>query len=93
MKTPSFDVRKPQHALWLLLLPFVLTGCGGFTATKTISPLDFLLPGLHLRVDPPQPLVPEGTNTLVCWHDASALQNLAVGTSAVTQDNTVPATP
>ncbi len=52
-----------------VLPPVVLlcTGCGGFTATKSISPLDFLLPGLHMRADPPQKLDPAGTNTLVCW--------------------------
>jgi hypothetical protein len=66
------NTRKRFQAVWLLLLPVVLSaGCGGFTATKSISPLDFLLPGLHMRVDPPQPLVPESTNTLVCWQQSA----------------------
>jgi hypothetical protein len=30
----------------------LLAGCGGLTAAQTISPLDFLLPGI-LRADPP----------------------------------------
>jgi hypothetical protein len=36
----------------LAAMPFLLTGCGGISASKTISPLDFLLPGI-LRADPP----------------------------------------
>ena len=34
-------------------------GCSGINATKSISPLDFLLPGI-LKVDPP-PAQPDGT--------------------------------
>ncbi len=68
MKTRMFDWRHGRCGLGLLLLSLVLTaGCGGFSATKSISPLDFLLPGLHMRVDPPQPAISQGTNTLVCW--------------------------
>jgi len=33
-------------------------GCSGINATKTISPLDFLLPGI-LQADPP-PAQPDG---------------------------------
>jgi hypothetical protein len=38
-------------------MPLVLAGCGGISASKTISPLDFLLPGI-LRADPPQTNAP-----------------------------------
>ena len=42
------------------VIPAVLllvTGCGGFSASKSISPASFLLPGL-LKADPP-PAQPE----------------------------------
>ena len=56
---------------WLpMLVVGVCCGCSGINASKSISPLDFLLPGLHLQNDPPRPLIPAGTNVLVCWHDA-----------------------
>ena len=52
---------------WLvLLIAAVNCGCSGINASKSISPLDFLMPGL-LQNDPPQPLIPAGTNVLVCW--------------------------
>jgi hypothetical protein len=35
----------------------LLAGCGGISASRTISPLDFLLPGI-LRADPPQTNAP-----------------------------------
>jgi hypothetical protein len=34
-----------------------LGGCGGVNASQTVSPLDFLLPGV-LRADPPQTNAP-----------------------------------
>ncbi len=34
-----------------------LGGCGGIAASQTVSPLDFLLPGI-LRADPPQTNAP-----------------------------------
>jgi hypothetical protein len=34
-----------------------LGGCGGIAASQSISPLDFLLPGI-LRADPPQTNAP-----------------------------------
>ena len=30
----------------------LLAGCGGISASRTVSPLDFILPGI-LKVDPP----------------------------------------
>jgi hypothetical protein len=41
------------------------SGCSGIQASKSISPLDFLLPGLHIRNDPPAPVIPEGTNAVM----------------------------
>jgi hypothetical protein len=32
-------------------------GCGGISASKTVSPLDFLMPGI-LKADPPQTNAP-----------------------------------
>jgi hypothetical protein len=53
---------------WLLMLMAALNcGCSGINASKSISPLDFFLPGLNLQNDPPRPVVPAGTNVLVCW--------------------------
>ncbi len=50
------------------LIAVLLTGCSGINASKSVSPLDFLLPGLHMRNDPPTLIVPSVTNTLVCRH-------------------------
>jgi hypothetical protein len=41
----------------LSAVPLLFGGCGGVSASKTISPLDFLLPGI-LRNDPPQTNAP-----------------------------------
>ena len=43
----------------LALLPvagLVLGGCGGINASRTVSPLDFLIPGMggFIKTDPPQ---------------------------------------
>jgi hypothetical protein len=40
-------------------LLLIVAGCGGFSATKSVSPASFLLPGI-LKADP-QPLHPEHT--------------------------------
>lgn len=51
-----------------MLIAVLGGGCSGINASKSISPLDFLLPGLHMRNDPVQPANPEtATNSLVCW--------------------------
>jgi len=50
--------------LALLTLPLLaLSGCSGINASKSISPLDFLLPGLHMRNDSPScPAAPDDNN-------------------------------
>lgn len=58
---------------WLLLLiAAVNCGCSGINMTKSVSPLDFLLPGL-LQNDPPGPLIPASTNVLLCWDDGASV--------------------
>ena len=65
--TPQDTGPRQVHRLWWFLLMVLATGgCGGIQATKSVSPLDFLLPGLHLRNEPIEPVVPGGTNMLVC---------------------------
>jgi len=56
----------------LLLIAAVNCGCSGINVSKSVSPLDFLLPGL-LQNDPPRPLIPASTNVLVCWEGGVAL--------------------
>jgi hypothetical protein len=52
---------------WLILLAAAVNcGCSGINVSKAVSPLDFLLPGLHIQNDPPQPVIPASTNVLVC---------------------------
>jgi hypothetical protein len=49
-------VRISRKFLGLALLSggtLLLAGCGGLSAAQTISPLDFLLPGI-LKTAPPQ---------------------------------------
>ena len=44
-------IRKALPVAALGLLPLLGTGCGGFTASRSVSPATFLLPGL-LQVTP-----------------------------------------
>jgi len=44
----------------------LLTGCGGINASRSVSPLDFLLPGI-IKADPapaPQNPITPGTNSV-----------------------------
>jgi hypothetical protein len=60
--------RKWSHSLWSLALLALLTGgCSGINASRSISPLDFILPGLHLQNDAPELFTPNGSPVLVCW--------------------------
>lgn len=56
MKTST--TRKASHAACAALLLGVaglVTGCSGINATKSVSPLDFLLPGLMQNDKPVAP--------------------------------------
>jgi hypothetical protein len=58
---------------WLLMLIVLVNcGCSGINMSKSVSPLDFLMPGI-LQNDPPRPIVPASTNSLVCWEGAAPL--------------------
>jgi hypothetical protein len=57
------QVRIRAKSAFLIALaagPLFLAGCGGISASKTISPLDFLLPGMggFIKADPPQTNAP-----------------------------------
>ena len=59
--------QKWSHTWWLLALLAIATGgCSGINASKSISPLDFLLPGLHLQNDQPGLMLPNGAPVLIC---------------------------
>jgi hypothetical protein len=51
-----------KHARWMAVLAAILpvAGCGGLTATKTITPLDFFLPGGLLLENKPLPTPTNG---------------------------------
>ena len=58
---------KHNQALGLYALAFALiaasaTGCSGINASKSVSPIDFLLPGLHMQNSPPLPVNPIQSN-------------------------------
>ena len=48
-------------ALSVALLTTVATGCSGINASKSVSPIDFLLPGLMQNI-PASPVIPIETN-------------------------------
>ena len=58
------------HALAFALIAVVATGCSGIHASKSISPLDFILPGL-MQNCPPSPVIPLETNTVPLLAQAS----------------------
>jgi hypothetical protein len=65
MKTLPKSQNLLRHWRWLVALALIVTGgCSGINASKSVSPLDFILPGLHGRTDPAAPR-PNGTNTVV----------------------------
>jgi hypothetical protein len=52
--------KKIRWSLWVCLAVVIASnGCSGINASRSVSPLDFLLPGLHIQNRPPAPLVPE----------------------------------
>ena len=50
---------------FLLFLQLLTVGCGGITATKSFSPLDFFMPGL-LKCNPLGPPDTQSVNILLC---------------------------
>jgi len=54
---------KVKIALLLATLAAFGSGCGGVSVHKTVSPLDFFLPGI-LKNTPPTPSVPGDTNSV-----------------------------
>jgi hypothetical protein len=55
-------ILKYTHFIIMLAALFIGAGCGGISASRSVSPLDFLLPGI-LKVEPKQtptdPTVPQ----------------------------------
>ena len=45
------------------------SGCGGLSASKSFSPLDFFLPGVRLRTPPTHPTLPGETNAVFLLAD------------------------
>ena len=60
-------------AVTLGLIGAVASGCSGINASKSVSPMDFLLPGLHIQNSPPSPAIPIETNTMLLLAQASPL--------------------
>ena len=58
---PSPSPLATSHALALALVATLATGCSGINASKSVSPLDFILPGL-LQNCPASPGIPMETN-------------------------------
>ena len=59
-----------RTALAFALLAAVATGCSGINASKSVSPLDFILPGL-MQNSPPSSVIPVETNTVPLLAQAS----------------------
>ncbi len=65
------NINSPERKKWrsaLRFLPLLLlatAGCSGINATKSVSPLDFILPGL-MKVEPPQPVAPDAQVEVLC---------------------------
>jgi hypothetical protein len=48
----------------LVVLAVLAGGCGGISATPSVSPLNFLLPGARLDPRTPAPVIPGTTNAV-----------------------------
>lgn len=66
--------RAVGRALALVLIVAAAAGCSGVNVSKSISPLDFILPGL-MQNQPLPPVVPLQTNAATLL--ASSLPTLA----------------
>ena len=60
---------KARHLGWMLMVIGLLSGgCSGINSSHSVSPLDFLLPGIGQHTDTPTPATPPAvTNSLVSW--------------------------
>jgi hypothetical protein len=54
-----------SYALTLALITSLATGCSGINVSKSVSPMDFLMPGL-MQDSPASPVIPLETN-VVPW--------------------------
>ena len=54
----------------LALVAAIATGCSGINVSKSVSPLDFLLPGL-MQNRPASPVIPGETSTVLLLAQAS----------------------
>lgn len=52
------------YALAFAVIAVAVTGCSGINSTQSVSPLDFLMPGLHMQNTPASPTVPSETNSV-----------------------------
>jgi hypothetical protein len=68
---PSF--LSPPNVLAFAFIAAAATGCSGINASKSISPLDFILPGLTEHC-PPAPALPIQTNTVPLLAQGSPVQ-------------------
>ena len=67
-------VKKRELGFTILLaasLGVTGAGCSGLSASRSVSPLDFLLPGLHIQNHPTVPILPQETNAPVRLAHAS----------------------
>ena len=58
------------HALALALIAALATGCSGINVSKSVSPIDFLLPGL-MQNGPQSPVISIQTDTVPLLAQAS----------------------
>ena len=58
------NLRLGLQAFALGVIVMALTGCSGINASKSVSPLDFLMPGLHMQNTPASPVIPSQTNVV-----------------------------
>jgi hypothetical protein len=76
MKARMKSAGSPWSWLLLGLALIATSGCGGFRASKSFSPLDFFMP-FHIRNNSPAPLLPEGTNAVIIAESRFSLQRNA----------------